>query len=1088
MVADDIFGPDIGSLKGKTTRRKPHRVSDLSTPVPATVLSHYRRVTLCADIMFVNGIPMLVTRSRHIQFGTVEALPNRKAPTIIQALKRVKSLYRARALSVVATIMDGEFEPIRGDLADIGITLNETGRDEHSAAVERFIRTVKERMRATYNTLPFRHVPAKLIIEMAKAAVFWLNSFPVANGVSDTQSPAAIVSGRKLDYNRHCKYEFGDYVQTHEEHDNSMQPRTIGALALRPTGNAQGNWYFMSLSTGRVINRMHATKLPMPQEVIDIVHRMARRQKANPGLVFLDRNCNPLSHDDTESDDDDDDDSSYHPDDNDDDEDVDDNSYDDANEDDDSDYHPPVNDPVDEYDSDDYVDEDESTGADDDGSSEGAESTGADDDCSSVGAESTGADESSENARAAPVVEDIDDTNDEEDGHQDQEDVNREMDAAYGPRSGRYSLRNRKRRDYSHLFTLTHDKSNGPSQTLSTPQYFITKGLKVFGQEGSAAVKKELIQIHEGDVLKVRCAKDLTPEQKKEALAYLMFLKRKRCGKVKGRGCADGRKQRRYTAPEDATSPTVSLEAVLLTSMIDALEGREVAVVDFPGAFLQTDLTDEEVILRITGHMADLLVEIDPEMYEPFVVQEGKEKVLYVQLLKAMYGILRAARLFWEKLTKKLAEWGFEPNPYDSCVMNKMVNGKQLTAAWHVDDMKISHVDVQVVDEFITMLEGEFGKKGPLSISRGKVHNYLGMTLDFSKPGSVVVEMFDYIDTMVNDMPEDMRGSAVTPAANHLFNVNESATKLTTQQSEDFVHLTMQALYLSLRARPDIRTAVSFLNTRLQSPDQDDYKKLTRLLRYLQATRDMPLTLAISDGHGIQWWIDAAHGVHDDMKGHTGGTMSLGHGCPYSTSMKQKLVTRSSTECELVGMHDVLPMVLWVKQFLEAQGMKVEGPTIVHQDNQSAILLEKNGRHSSTKRTRHMNMRFFFAQDQIDKGIITIKYCPTEEMLADFFTKPLQGALFRRLRDRFMNLDPESEYHSQNHRSVLSHAVDDVTQLSSNQGTQLDTASLSAIGSQNMLPAGRSSQKSYESYKDALVRGKGRSKRNGTAVAILLPK
>jgi hypothetical protein len=148
-------------------------------------------------------------------------------------------------------------------------------------------------MRAIYNTLPFNIMPARIIIEMAKHAIYWLNAFPHPNGVSDTLSPRTIITGQTVDFNRHCKYEFGQYVQAHEQHDNSMTPGTIGALAMRPTGNAQGNLYFFSLSTGHIINRAHATKLPMPDDVIDRVHTLARRQKANPGLVFLDQNQMP---------------------------------------------------------------------------------------------------------------------------------------------------------------------------------------------------------------------------------------------------------------------------------------------------------------------------------------------------------------------------------------------------------------------------------------------------------------------------------------------------------------------------------------------------------------------------------------------------------------------------------------------------------------------------------------------------------------------------------------------------------------------------------------------------------------------------
>jgi hypothetical protein len=154
------------------------------------------------------------------------------------------------------------------------------------------------------------------------------------------------------------------------------------------------------------------------------------------------------------------------------------------------------------------------------------------------------------------------------------------------------------------------------------------------------------------------------------------------------------------------------------------------------------------------------------------------------------------------------------------------------------------------------------------------------------------------------------------------------------------------------------------------------------------------------------------------MKGHTGGTLSLGAGSVYSTSTKQKLVTRSSTESEVVAVHDVLPQILWTNNFLRAQGMRVN-ETRLYQDNMSSILLEKNGRSSSSKRTRHMNIRYFFIKDQVEAREVHIQHCNTENMLADYFTKPLQGTLFKRMRDFIMNIDPHSKYYS-GHRSVLS--------------------------------------------------------------------
>ena len=173
-----------------------------------------------------------MTVSRHIRFGTMEAIENRQQATIVSGLKAVTQIYKRAGFRVTLALMDGEFEPMRGELAEIGVALNTTVRDEHVGDIERFIRAIKERMRATYNTLPFKNMPPPLVIEMAKSAVFWLNAFPHPKGIGGGKSLQAIITGVGVNYHQHCKYRFGEYVQTHKEHDNTMAPITIGALVL----------------------------------------------------------------------------------------------------------------------------------------------------------------------------------------------------------------------------------------------------------------------------------------------------------------------------------------------------------------------------------------------------------------------------------------------------------------------------------------------------------------------------------------------------------------------------------------------------------------------------------------------------------------------------------------------------------------------------------------------------------------------------------------------------------------------------------------------------------------------------------------
>ena len=325
-----------------------------------------------------------------------------------------------------------------------------------------------------------------------------------------------------------------------------------------------------------------------------------------------------------------------------------------------------------------------------------------------------------------------------------------------------------------------------------------------------------------------------------------------------------------------------------------------------------------------------------------------------------------------------------------------------------MDDLKLSHVETEVLEDILSKLQQKWGKEAPLTVTRGKVHVYLGMTIDYSVDGQVTFKMLDFVDEIVKETPEDLtKGVSTTPAANHLFTTRDNAQPLSKDDAEMFHHLTAKLLYLGKRARPDLQLTVSFLATRVQSPDIDNWKKLGRSLRYLCDTASLALTLKADSLSEIRWWIDESYGVHPDCRSHTGATMSMGQGSIYSKSTKQKINTRSSTEAELVGINDAMSMILWTRLFLEAQGVEVSD-NIVYQDNQSTMLLAKNGRQSSGKSTRHLEIRYYFVTDNICRNRLSLEYCPTEEMIGDFFTKPLQGALFYKLWSLIMNLNSDN--------------------------------------------------------------------------------
>ena len=287
-AADDIFGPNIGALKGKTTDQKPDPVLSEVELVPRDILKTHQHVTLAIDIMFINKIPFFVTTSTKLHFSTVENLNDRQTSTVADCIKTVLRHYMQRGFRPTLIKADNEFSKLQ---ALVPCQFNYCGQDEHVPEIERYIRTLKDRTRSGYNVLPFKYIPRMMLIQLVKVHNFWLNSFPHRDGVSSTLSPRYIMTGQKVDCAKHALLEFGAYVQTHESHDNTMQPRTVSAVCLGPSGNSQGGHHFLSLVTGRRITRTKNqwTSLPMPDEVIERVSEMGRKQGMPRSLTFADR-------------------------------------------------------------------------------------------------------------------------------------------------------------------------------------------------------------------------------------------------------------------------------------------------------------------------------------------------------------------------------------------------------------------------------------------------------------------------------------------------------------------------------------------------------------------------------------------------------------------------------------------------------------------------------------------------------------------------------------------------------------------------------------------------------------------------------
>ena len=1018
--ANKIMGTSVYGLKGKRTSRTPDTVEIPEIiPLPKSIEENYKHVTMGCDVLHINGIPFMATISRAIHYATAAALPTMTHKDLQSALTQVIKSYRRRGFTVKHVFVDIQFEGLCDRMKDI-TNINVVSKQEHVPEMERFIRVIKERARSTFAMLPFERIPKKMLVAMVSNIIFYINAFPWPQGVSQILSPYTILEGMVLDFNLHFQVIFGEYAQTYEGTDNTPRERTIGAIALGPSGNIQGGVRFFSLDTGEIINRSKVdyTLLPMPADVIKRVNRMAR--KSRKGLLFTDR------HDDSFDDDDDDDG---------------DEDYDPNNQTTDIPVEIDDEDPENvENDNDDHIDDDiEIEGVDppNDNDYQHSEddnnlSDGANEDSDS---ESDNDDADQNTTRAGRVTRSTQQDDyvymtiggQPEPLHCDvfltkTDDVDIELTQQ---KIQRLSAREIDEFKQTLQFMEDADLRQNIVLQFALAQLSVSKGIKVHGKKGKDSVMKEINNLVDRDCFGETDYDALTPRQKKMALPILMFMIMKRNGELKTRGCADGRPQRLWTDKATVSSPTPAIECIKYILAVIAFEKRDVASFDLPAQFLQTEM-DELIHLRITGAVALLLVESDPERWQKHLRRERGRPVVYVECKKAIYGTLSAAILAYRKLTSHFEDWGFEMNPYEPCVWNKMINGKQMTVVFHVDDGIVSHEDPEEVTKFLELLKSVYGKTDPLTIRRKKIHEYLGMTLDFTKEGSVTISMYDYVKKLLDKIPESMRGTKPTAAPEYLFKTNDTdSVKLNKELAELYHTITATTLYLGQRARPDLQLAVSFLCTRVKSPDEHDWKKLTHLMMYLQGTAWFPMTIGY-DGNGTVIHIDGSHAVHADMKGHVGLYASEGKGAMYSSSTKMKLNTVSSTETEIVSVGEKLPKVLWYRLFRIAQG-GYSKEDILMQDNQSAILLENNGRFSVGKGSKHIDIRYFFITNRIEKKHVKVKYCPTEEMIADFFTKPLQGALFFKFRNEILGIRPEDfdTYKNKYHEALKGYDLSD---------------------------------------------------------------
>ena len=950
--SENIYGPSVANLKGKTTTHKATKVDLMNYQSEYEI--HEKQICH-VDIMFIDKLKFLINVVTPINYTFVSKLVTRNTEEIRNKLWSQLNHLNKKGIEIQYIRSDPEkgLTSLEDKLAERGIRLDTTGKDEHVVVAESKIRRIKERVRGYINTLPFK-VPLRLLTFLVFFCVSRINMTCKTGYENYNVTPFELFEGRKPDFNKNLKATFGDYAQASRNTvDNTMDTRTDGCIALYDTCNSEGTWYLYNLSTDRVIRRNKFKILPMPEIVIQHLNNMHDRERVKLGGIEYDLEDN------------------------------------------DGEGEPDLREYIDQI-ADRYIRVTPSEPY--DPLEEDVEQP-----VSDMGhvADINTMDEASENHSKDDEIEEnfqVQPLNSEHNTH--------EMKSqSIEDQTGEDDTSNKISTTVDHKYGLRPGRAK-PGQYSNKKAWglhlTVKQALIKLKDRAREAISGEIKQLLDRNAFHGVSEKDIGKESLASVIPSSMFIKEKYRAdgtfeKVKARLVAGGHRQDKKVYEGKTNSPTVSTSALFIVCTIAASERRAVATVDIPGAYLRADMDKSEgrVLMRLNKTLSTFIIDADKN-YEQFQCRDGS---IIVELDKALYGCVQSSKLWYDKLIRELTDIHFVMNSNDRCVLNRTEkNGSQTTIIIHVDDMLITSKDEETLSDVLSELTTKFMDA---SINRGRKHNYLGMVLDFTKDETVEISMDSYVEEIL-ELSETLgvTGTCRTPGSNDLFKTKEDEEKLDDKSKEEFHSILAKVCYLAKRVRPDCLVACAYLSTRVSSPTERDQRKLYRLLQYLNGSKNLHLILKGNQNMEVTAYIDASYGIHDDLKSHTGIVIQVGGAMVFAKSSKQKLNSKSSTEAELIAASDGCGQVLWTKNFVAEQGYKIID-AVIYQDNKSTITLIKSGK-TNSERTRHIATRFFFIKDRLEKKEIRVEYAPTGNMIADILTKPLQGKLFTRMRNALL--------------------------------------------------------------------------------------
>ena len=501
---------------------------------------------------------------------------------------------------------------------------------------------------------------------------------------------------------------------------------------------------------------------------------------------------------------------------------------------------------------------------------------------------------------------------------------------------------------------------------------------------------------------------DIPEEERKNILPGHGLVKNKAKGseieQLKSRFVGGGHRQdvTQYDIYREISTPTASLSSLFAVASHAAAKGLAIGSFDIKQAYLKAPMPKggRRIFVRLTKIYVQIIKNMSDDLNDLYSKHENQDGSVIVELDYALYGCLESGRLFYNYFRNILEDkMGYRVSAYDDCVFNLFDSDGIIisTIVIHVDDGFVTGKSEETLDVFFESLKTHLGE---ITICRGRIHNYLGMVMDFQHRGLVHITIQKMIESIILDW--NVSTSRNTPAKSDLFDIDESSATVNEEMSKQLHGGIAKLLYLATHVRPDILCATIFLTSRVQHLTVQDLNKFLDILKYLKGTVTLGIMLGGDSNNRIRLlaYADASYGVHNTTgRSHGGTVISYGRGPNFVRSNFLKEICLSSSEAELMQLSGTTSLAAAQRDFgIEQQHLDPSEKGLLLEDNKSAIHMSHNGK-SISHRTKHIKVKHFFVKQYLDNGEFHLKHCPTQDMVADILTKPLQGSAFLELRD-----------------------------------------------------------------------------------------